>query len=457
MPESVSESASKLRDLPAVDTLLSDAALQVQVARHGVMAVRDEIRSLQQNMRETREVPSWATDPAGYSIHVAHRLRRLAYTPVYNLTGTIIHTNLGRALLESAQWREIEPLVTQPINLEYDLDAGKRGDRDLIVEERLKRLTGCEAATIVNNNAAALLLVLNTFGLGRKVPVSRGELIEIGGSFRLPELMTRSGCTLVEVGTTNRTHLRDFEAVASEAAMFLKVHPSNYHISGFSTEVSAGELATLADRNEVPSCVDLGSGTLIDLTRWGLPAEPTPQSILNEGIDLVTFSGDKLLGSVQAGIIAGSKPLLAQIKKNPLKRALRADKITLAILENTLRLYESPEDLPNKLPLLRTLTTPITELEKRARTIQAALPSSWRSSIEESEAQIGSGALPDKTIQSVALVIDHADKSANEIEKLLRDLAPPVIGRIRDGRVWLDMRGAFSVDGIVDAMDRLPE
>ena len=229
----------ELRDLPAVDTLLSADELSALVEQHGIKAVRNEIRDMQSAMRERRQVPDWAVGAAGYVGPIESALWSQAYTPVFNMTGTVVHTNLGRALLSGQLWQQIQPLVTRPMNLEYNLQTGKRGDRDAIIEERLCRLTGCEAATVVNNNAAALFLCLNTFALGKKVPVSRGELIEIGGSFRLPELMSRSGCELLEVGTTNRTHVKDFAEVLDDAAMLLKVHPSNYYIGGFSQEVSA--------------------------------------------------------------------------------------------------------------------------------------------------------------------------------------------------------------------------
>ena len=444
-----------LRDLPAVDTVLNAIELQPAIAQHGVQAVRDEIRAAQAVMREQREVPEWAVSAAAYAALVEDKLSPLGYRPVFNLTGTILHTNLGRALVSEALWQRVQPLVTRPMNLEFDLSSGRRGDRDLILERRLQRLTGCEAATIVNNNAAALALVLNTFAQNRKVPVSRGELIEIGGSFRLPELMARSGCELQEVGTTNRTHLKDFAAVAADAAMLLKVHPSNYFIGGFSHEVTSAELGTLAAQHDIPSCVDLGSGTLVDLTRWGLPAEPTPQSVLKDGIDLVTFSGDKLLGGAQAGIIVGRRDLLEQIKRNPLKRAMRADKITLAILEQTLKLYEKPDELPVHLPLLATMTLSLAALAERAQQICAALPSPWSGQAADATAQIGSGALPDQTISSIAVRLSHPELSAEQQSARLRCLPTPVIGRIHEDQVWLDTRGAAPFDELIQTLGHL--
>ncbi|MGD8832032.1 MAG: L-seryl-tRNA(Sec) selenium transferase, partial [Pseudomonadales bacterium] len=336
--------STPLRSLPAIDRLLRSAAIARSVATHGETRVKALLRELQGRWREAGEAPDWAADPEAYAGAVEDRLEGEVYRPVFNLTGTIIHTNLGRALVSEDVYRAVEPLVTRPINLEYDLGAGRRGDREKFVEERLTLLTGAEAATVVNNGAAALLLVLNTFALGRSVPVSRGELIEIGGSFRLPDIMTRSGCRLTEVGTTNRTHLADYEsAMNADTALVLKVHPSNYHISGFTSEVRVGELAGLAHAHGCPLAVDLGSGTLIDLTRYGLPHEPMPQEVLAQGADLVTFSGDKLLGATQAGIVLGRRDLVAALKKNPIKRALRPDKLTLAFLEQTLRLYEDPD------------------------------------------------------------------------------------------------------------------
>ena len=432
----------ELRDLPGVDALIQDESLEVALSRFGPAAVKEAIRDIQNDIRESKKVPEWSINPSGYLSPIFQALDSQTYRTIFNLTGTIIHSNLGRALIDPSIIEEITPLLSRPINLEYDLDAGSRGQRDAFVEAQLSRLTGCEAAAIVNNNAAALMLVLNTFALGKFVPVSRGELVEIGGSFRLPELMTKSGSNLIEVGTTNKTHVEDFKNVLEESAMLLKVHPSNYHISGFSEEVDAKELAKLADSQGIPSCVDLGSGALIDLSRWSLPSEPTPQSVLSQGIDLVTFSGDKLLGAVQSGLIVGKKTLIDQIKKNPLKRALRADKLTLTILSKVLRLYEDPETLDQKLPLLKTLTTPLTELENRAEKLKTAFSKKFSIETRENTVQIGSGALPDKTVDSLALVIKHEDMKPEDLLSKMRTLSTPIIGRIKEDRVWLDMRGA---------------
>ena len=446
----------ELRDLPAIETLLHADELQASIAGHGLQTVKAILRDLQTQMRATKVVPEWADQPSGYAQAVAESLIHSDYTPVFNLSGTIIHTNLGRAVLSQQLWRGIEPLITRPMNLEYDLSAGKRGKRDTVVEARLCRIIGCEAATVVNNCAAALMLVLNTLALDKKVPVSRGELVEIGGSFRLPELMSRAGCELMEVGTTNRTRLSDFANVVDEAAMLLKVHPSNYHIEGFTESVAAHELSQLAQAHNLSSCVDLGSGTLVDLTRFGLPAEPTPQQVLAEGADLVTFSGDKLLGGVQAGIIVGNKELIERIRKNPMKRALRADKITLAVLEATLKLYEDPDTLSENIPILKIMTRSVTELEGTAQRLKTALPASYTCSVETTQAQIGSGALPDKTIPSLALKLSHASFTAKDIGEQLRALPIPVVGRIKDDSIWLDLRCAEPADELMQQLSLLP-
>jgi L-seryl-tRNA(Ser) seleniumtransferase len=439
----------ELRDLPAIESLLQSQPMADLIERHGAQVVKTRLRELQQTMRADRLVPDWGGDAAGYARVLKQRLSMADYTAVFNLTGTVIHTNLGRALLSQNLWRDIEPLVTRPMNLEYDLAKGVRGQRETVVEERLSELMDCEAATIVNNCAAALMLVLNTFGLGAPVPVSRGELVEIGGSFRLPELMSRAGCELVEVGTTNRTRLKDYAAVAARASMLLKVHPSNYHIEGFTESVDAPELAALAKEHGIPSCVDLGSGSLVDLSQWGLPKEPTPQSVLEQGVDLVTFSGDKLLGSAQCGIIAGRKELIERIRSNPMKRALRADKVTMAILNATLKLYKDPQQLPEHLPLLKTLTLSQQALQARARQLIDGLPKPLNGTMIESEAQIGSGALPDQTIDSIGVILQHPTLSAQKLADALRSSKTPIIGRIKADQVVLDMRGADPMDELI--------
>ncbi len=445
----------ELRDLPAIETLMQSEAIVALVQDRGAITVKNRLREMQAQMRETRNVPQWATAAEGYAAALGTSATKNDYVPVFNLTGTVIHTNLGRALLSAELWQSIEPLMTRPMNLEYDLVKGTRGQRDTVVEERLCELMGCEAVTIVNNNAAALMLVLNTFGLNAEVPVSRGELVEIGGSFRLPELMSRAGCRLLEVGTTNRTRLSDFANVVERASMLLKIHPSNYHIEGFTQAVEAPELAELAAKHDIPSCVDLGSGSLVDLSGWGLPKEPTPQSVLAQGVDLVTFSGDKLLGAVQCGVIAGRQDLIETIRKNPMKRALRVDKVTLTILNATLKLYAQPKQLVEHLPLLRTLTLTPGQLQARAETVMANLPAHVQGRIITSEAQIGSGALPDQNIDSVAVSLTHDTMSAQKLAQALRDATVPVIGRLKEERVLLDMHGADPIEELINVLTGL--
>jgi L-seryl-tRNA(Ser) seleniumtransferase len=450
----------ELRDLPSIDRLVNASAMAPLVADFGAESVKQVLRKLQAEWRARRQAPDWALDPAACAARVAQDLEGSGYRTVFNLTGTIIHTNLGRALPSREVFDSVRDLVTRPMNLEFDLRTGKRGDRDAPVERRLTLLTGAEAATVVNNNAAALMLVLNTLARDRVVPVSRGELIEIGGSFRLPDLMERAGCRLREVGTTNRTHPADFAATAEHRpALLLKIHPSNFHIEGFTRSVSIPELAEQARAQDIPLCVDLGSGTLVDLARWGLPHEPTPQEVLAQGADLVTFSGDKLLGGIQSGLIVGRRDLVEACKKNPMKRALRTDKLTLAFLERTLALYENPAELSARLPLLRTLTIPLADLEARAAHLTELLSQrlpGYRVATAASECQIGSGSLPDQSLPSVALCIGHDDdKRLQALQVALRGLPVPVIGRLSQGTVWLDMRGAEPLDELAATLSTL--
>lgn len=443
------------RNLPSVDAVLRHAAQAELVERRGLLTVKDAVRRLQAEARRG-EPPAWAMNPARYAAPVeawlAERIGH-GYRRVFNLTGTLIHSNLGRVPL-SPKAMQAAAAAAAPVTVEYDLEAGRRGHRERIVEHRLRLLTGAEAATVVNNNAAAVLLLLNTLALGRPVPVSRGELVEIGGSFRIPDIMARAGCRLVEVGATNRTHLEDYaQAIDAETPLLLKVHPSNYRVEGFSSAVSVRELGQLGKRRGLPVCVDLGSGALVDLTRFGLPREPTPRETLAAGASLVTFSGDKLLGGPQAGLIVGDAALVRQLDANPLKRALRLDKITLALLDATLLAYEDEASLPDNIPLLTTVQTPIPALEARAQDVatalREALGGAFTVAVEAATCQLGSGALPRHELPSRAVAVVPSDDSLAHLAARFRRLPRPVIGRIVEGRLRLDMRGAEPLEELL--------
>jgi L-seryl-tRNA(Ser) seleniumtransferase len=368
--------------------------------------------------------------------------------PVFNLTGTVLHTNLGRALLPPEAIAAVARVAARPSNLEFDLEQGERGDREAHVEQLVCELTGAGAATVVNNNAAAVLLTLNTLAFNREVPVSRGELVEIGGSFRIPEVMQRANCSLVEVGATNRTHLSDYRAAAGEhTALLMKVHTSNYRVEGFTSAVDESELAALAHELGLPLVVDLGSGSLVDFSALGLPPERTVTRVIADGADLVTFSGDKLLGGPQCGLIAGRPDLVEQVRRNPLKRALRLDKMTLAALEEVLKLYRQPETLTQRLPTLKLLTRPETEIRDQAERLctplQILLGETVSVAVQGCRSQIGSGALPVESLPSAALVVTASNGDEATVRQLaarLRRLPVPVIGRLHRGGLWLDLR-----------------
>jgi L-seryl-tRNA(Ser) seleniumtransferase len=364
------------------------------------------------------------------------------------MTGTVLHTNLGRAPLPPKAAAAAAEAFASATNLEFDLASGRRGERDEHVARLLREITGAEAATIVNNNAAGVLLVLNTLAIGREVPVSRGELIEIGGAFRIPEIMARAGAVLREVGTTNRTHARDFRsAIGPATSLLMRVHQANYAISGFTAAVSCAELSSIAHAAQLPLVEDLGSGSLVDLAAWGLPHEPTPQESLAAGADVVCFSGDKLLGGPQAGMVVGRADLIDRMNANPLKRALRLDKARLAALEQVLLLYLRPERLAETLPTLRLLTRPAVAIRTTAERIGAAMTTVWPDrpvAVEACQSQIGSGALPVDLLASYAVTI--GGKAQDALATQLRALPRPVIGRLADGRLWLDCRCLESVE-----------
>jgi len=446
----VNSASAQLSKLPSVDRVLGFATVRRLVEEHGRTSVTEAVRELLAELR--RSANTDLDEPA-----VCARLERAMAArsrpnlrPVFNLTGTVLHTNLGRALLPLEAVEAVIAAMTSPAALEYDLATGERGDRDELVESLLCGLTGAEAATVVNNNAAAVFLMLNTLALKREVVVSRGELIEIGGSFRLPDIMRRAGAKLVEVGTTNRTHAKDYaEAIGPRTAMLLKVHWSNYAISGFTSVVPEKELAAIAHARELPCVVDLGSGTLVDLTQYGLPREPTAGEAVANGVDLVTFSGDKLLGGPQAGILVGRKDLVERIKRNPLKRALRVGKITLAALEAVLRLYRDPDRLAERLTTLRLLTREAGDIAAQADRLLPALTRALAGhagvSVQPMKSQIGSGALPVDVLPSAGFAIrpvaaSQRGRALARIEAAFRALPIPVIGFVRDDAFQLDLR-----------------
>ena len=363
--------------------------------------------------------------------------------PVVNATGVVLHTNLGRAILAESAIDAVAMAARSAVNLEYDLETGARGDRDSIVEDEICALTGAEAATVVNNNAAAVVLALNSLAEGREVIVSRGEMIEIGGSFRLPDVMAKSGAILREVGTTNRTHPNDYsDAIGPATALLLKVHPSNYRVVGFTSEVTLEDLVEIGRERGIEVMEDLGAGALIDLTEYGIPREPIVRDRIAAGATVVTFSGDKLLSGPQAGVIVGRLAAIDRIKRNPLKRALRCDKLTLAALSATMRLYLRSRDLSDELPTLRILRRSVSEIgaiaPRACEILAERLGAGYIVDIVDTTSQVGSGAMPVEELKSVALRITHPEKSANAIAAMFRRAR--IIGRVADDSFILDLR-----------------
>ncbi|CNF72547.1 L-seryl-tRNA(Sec) selenium transferase [Yersinia frederiksenii] len=444
------ESHLLYRQLPAIDRLLREPEMAPLLAEYGAVLLAETLRQLQlearEHIRQFDTLADWCTDwPAALRQRLSQR--QPALKPVFNLSGTVLHTNLGRALLAESAISAVNDAMRGAVTLEYSLSGARRGHRDRAVADLLCELTGAEDACIVNNNAAAVFLMLTVMAAGRQVVVSRGELVEIGGAFRIPDVMRQAGCELVEVGTTNRTHLKDYrQAINEHTGLLMKVHTSNYSIEGFTASVAEQQLAALGREFAIPTATDLGSGSLIDMSSYGLPAEPMPQQLIAAGVDLVTFSGDKLLGGPQAGIILGKKQWIDQLQQHPLKRVLRADKMTLAALDATLRLYQQPDRLTELLPTMRLLTRPteaIAESAQRVRAVLADYYADFILAVEPCWSQIGSGSLPVDRLPSWAVTFAPKEGSGSALEALTerwRSLAKPVIGRVADGRLWLDLR-----------------
>ncbi|MFC3629803.1 L-seryl-tRNA(Sec) selenium transferase [Paracoccus angustae] len=449
------------RALPSVDQVLLSPLGQALIDSHGRAAVTGALRA---RLDAARAAIKGGADGGAEAARLPHLLAadlaaaaQSRLRPMLNLTGTVLHTNLGRAILADDAIAAASAAMAAPLALEFDLDTGGRGQRDDHLRGLLCELTGAEDATIVNNNAAAVLIALNTFGQGRQAIVSRGELIEIGGAFRMPDIMARAGAHLVEVGTTNRTHPRDYEgAITAETGLILKVHTSNYRIEGFTAEVPAPDLAQIAKKAGVVLLNDLGSGSLADLAAYGLRREPTVAEAVAEGADLITFSGDKLLGGPQAGFVVGRRDLIAQINRNPLKRAVRLDKIRIAALEATLRLYRDPDRLAERLPVLRHLSRPRPDIAAQAARLApqvAALLPDFAVTATGCASQIGSGSLPTDTIPSAGLRITGAGGDApDRLAARLRALPRPVVGHIRDGALILDLRTLDRDSDLLDAL-----
>ncbi|OBX08885.1 selenocysteine synthase [Gallibacterium salpingitidis] len=458
------------RQLPAIDRLLKTEFGTQLLATFGHIAtvnmMRIQLEKAREQIKQHQQLPDYCQTEQSFLQHIQQQLqqqRQVNIQPVHNLTGTVLHTNLGRAIWSEAAQQAAVNAMRQNVALEFDLQQGKRGHRDQAISELIARLTGAEAACVVNNNAAAVLLMLATFAQGKEVIISRGELIEIGGAFRIPDIMAQAGCKLVEVGTTNRTHLRDYaQAINENTALLLKVHSSNYQIVGFTTSVSEEELVQLGKEKGIPVITDLGSGALIDFREYGLPYEPQVQQKVAAGVDLISFSGDKLLGGPQAGIIVGKQEWIDQLQRHPLKRVLRCDKVILSGLEATLRLYLEPENLAQSLPTLNALTADLTQLTENAQQLQQALQQKlaerFEIAINNSDAQIGSGSQPTAKIPSIAVTLQPKSTKSEDLYQLviqLKTLSQPIIGRIEADKLWLDLRSVADIEALLTTVNEL--
>jgi len=443
-----------LRSIPSVDTILERKEIKALLEKYSRGIV---LKAIQKKLDKIRQQivlgHSFTTDTKVVQVDVTameiedeiHSFSSPHLKKVINATGVILHTNLGRSLLPDEALKNVREIAASYSNLEYEIDDGKRGSRYAHIEQLLCDLSGAESALVVNNNAGAVLLVLNTLASGKEAIVSRGELIEIGGSFRIPDIMKRSGATMVEVGTTNKTHLVDYEeAIGERTGIVLKVHTSNYRIIGFTSEVDLHSLIALGKKYHLPVINDLGSGSFIDFSPYGLDHEPTVQEVVKTGVQVVTFSGDKLLGGPQAGIIVGKKKILSKLIKNPLNRALRVDKLTLAALEATLRMYLDRETVLQKIPTLRMITLPLNAIERRAhefkKKLQKQLPSHIEIQVVDDTSQVGGGALPLQELPTKVVAIGSKRIDVKNIEERLRKNTPPIITRIHKHQIHIDLR-----------------
>jgi L-seryl-tRNA(Ser) seleniumtransferase len=452
----MSETNKLLRNLPKIDRVLHDLQSKISADIPPVLiklAVQNTIDTKRKLILsgELKNLPTKQEEWEEIFISAIHQKNRPNYQRVINATGVVVHTNLGRSLLGTESVAALQTAGGCYTNLEYDLSTGKRGSRYSLVEEILCDLTGAESAIVVNNNAAAVLLALNTLSFHSETIVSRGQLVEIGGSFRIPDVMSRSGALMVEVGATNRTHLSDYEEVIGEnTSLLLKVHTSNFRVIGFTSEVPVVEMVRLGKKYSIPVMDDLGSGSLIDLSPWGLPKEPTVQEIVKDGVDVVTFSGDKLLGGPQAGIIVGRKEIVNRIKKNPMNRALRIDKFTLAALETVLRNYYDMDQALRKVPTLAMLTSDSETIKKKGQNILRRLGGAKKNKamiqLLPTISKVGGGAMPEYGLDSWALVLDPGSRSASFLEKHFRSKEIPLIGRIEDEKMVLDLRTVQEAD-----------
>ncbi len=454
MPPADDRSAARaaLRALPSVDALVSGLVGHAELADIPRRRVAETVREILAEERRRVLAGATAAGPTALGERVAAALARGAFSlgRVINATGVVLHTNLGRALLSPLARERVLEAASGYTNLEMDIARKERGSRYVHVSGLLQRLTGAPASLVVNNNASAVLLALETLARGKEVIVSRGELIEIGGEFRIPDIMRRSGAVLREVGTTNRTHLKDYAgAIGPETALILKVHTSNYRVVGFTADVSSRELAELGRARGVPVMEDLGSGSLIDLRAHGFPHEPTVSEVVQAGVDVVSFSGDKLLGGPQAGLVVGRADLVERLARNPLNRALRIDKLTVAALEATLYAYEAGTALAT-IPTLRMLTEPLASIRARARGLLRRMPAPARgvlgASVVGAHSQVGGGALPTVELPTAALALGTAERPAHGLDTALRAAVPSVLGRVLDDRLLLDCRTVLPDD-----------